>query len=287
MLPSHFGGSAPGSLKFALTEDDPAVTEETPAQNTPENEVNAPLFYTMPEPLVRTGHKDLKVRPEWDFKFAKDTNTIPITSPEFAMAARHYPIILIGETLVPVIAVGMVAGMNLFINEDGTWENGFYVPAYARRYPFILLGKETDERLQIGVDSKAKSDHAEARALFKEDGEETEAVKLALTISEQFHQAYLFTAELAKAVSEAGIVEDRSIEVEVGPDEHANMGSFKAVSEEKLRELPDETFLDWRKKGFLPAIYFHLQSLTTWQNLIDRTAARGENLNGAGPAANT
>lgn len=261
------------------------MTEDSTPKNEQQDENNAPLFYTLPEPLVRTGHKDLKIRPEWHFGHTAGSNTIPITAPEFSMAARHYPIIFIGETLVPVVAVGLTAGKNAFVGEDGGWEDGYYIPAYARRYPFILLGKETDERLQIGVDSKAKSDHEEARALFNAEGEETEAVKDALSLSEQFHQAYLFTVELAKAISEADIIEDRAIEVEVGADELANMGTFKAVSEEKLRALPDETFLEWRKKGFLPAIYFHLQSLTTWQNLITRAALQGEKLNGNGPAS--
>ena len=260
------------------------MTEDSPEKTDNQNKINPPLFYTMPEPLVRTGHKDVKIRPEWDFGFATQTHTIPITAPELAMAARHYPIILLGETLVPVIAVGMTDGTNLFIGEDGNWEDGFYIPAYVRRFPFILLGKETDERLQLGIDSKAKSDHDEARALFTEEGEESETVKQALSLSEQFHQAYLYTSELAKALVEAGIVEERSIEVETSPGEVANMGSFMAVSEEKFRELPDETFLDWRKKGFLPGIYFHLQSLTNWQNLISRAAIRAEKANGKDPS---
>ncbi len=260
------------------------MTEDSTVQNDQPENKGAPLFYTLPEPLVAEEHKDVKIRPEQDFGFARGTNTIPITAPEFSMAARHYPIILIGDSLVPAIAVGLTAGKNLFVKEDGSWEDGFYIPAYVRRYPFILLGKETDERLPLGIDSEARSDHKDARPLFNDSGEETDTVKNALSLSEQFHQAYLYTAELAKEVNEAGIVEDRTIEIEMKSGETANLGSFKAVNEQKIRELSDEKFLDWRKKGFLPGLYFHLQSLTTWQNLISRAAEQGETFDGKVPA---
>ncbi len=275
MLPARSGPIYPGSVEFALTEDEPTVTEDTPqtANQNPPTEQNPPLFYTAPEPLVRTGHKDLKIRPEWDFTFAAKTNTIPITAPEFSLAARHYPIIMLGEDLVPVIAVGLNSQKNLFVGEDGAWEPGSYIPAYARRYPFILIGQQTDERLQMGVDSNAQSDKENARPLF-ENGEETETIKKALTMSEQFHQAYMFTSEFAKAINEAGIVEERAIEVEAPNGEKTNLGSFKAINEEKFKEVPDATFLEWRKRGFLHSIYFHLQSLNNWDNLIGRGAIK-------------
>src|SRR5262245_17306840 len=61
-----------------------------------------PLFYTQPEPLLAGAHKDFKIRPEKDFSFAARTNTIPLTAPEFALASRHFPILLLGPDLIPV-----------------------------------------------------------------------------------------------------------------------------------------------------------------------------------------
>ena len=266
------------------------MTEDTPTQNTNQDqrdETNPPLFYTAPEPLVRTGHKDLKIRPEWDFAFATETNTIPVTAPEFSFAARHYPIIMVGEELVPVIAVGLnsPSQQNLFVNKNGEWAPGTYIPAYVRRYPFILIGQESDERLQIGIDSKAASDKEGARALF-EDGEETETIKKALDMAEQFHQAYMFTSEFAKAIREADIVEERAIEVETAEGEKAKLGSFRAIDEEKFKAVPDATFLEWREKGFLHSIYFHLQSITNWDNLFSRASAQAST-NGQGAAASS
>mgnify|MGYP000636871567 CR=1 FL=1 len=40
-----------------------------------------------------------------------------------------------------------------------------------------------------------------------------------------------------------------------------------ALSAGKLANLPDETFLEWRKKGWLPFLYAHLFSGSQWQRL--------------------
>ena len=249
------------------------MTEESSPQTTNQNDQIPPLFYTAPETLVRAGHKDWKIRPERDFAFAATTNTIPITAPEFSLAARNYPIIMLGDELVPVIAVGVNSEKNLFVDSDGTWEAISYVPAYARRYPFVLLGTQSDERLQIGIDSKARSGKDGARALFENDAE-TETLKQGMTMCEQFHQAYMFTAEFAKALNDVGVVHERAIEVEMSPGQKTNLGSFKAVNEEKFKDLPDATFLEWRKKGFLQGIYFHLQSLNNWDILMAKAAVQ-------------
>ena len=50
---------------------------------------------------------------------------------------------------------------------------------------------------------------------------------------------------------------------------------YKIVDRQKLNELDDETFLDWRKRGWLPVIYYHLQSGSNWSNIIHQAAARG------------
>ncbi len=224
---------------------------------------------------MKHGHKGLKIRPERDFSFAAGTNTVPITAPEFSMAARHYPIIFLGQDLVPVVAVGMNTGKNLFVNNQGEWEVGCYIPAYVRRYPFILMGQSTDERLSIGIDSESESKKDGARSLF-ENGEETDTVKNALNMCEQFHQAYLFTEQFSKALASSGIVEERAVEVEIGDNEKQNLGSFNSINEEKFKELPDATFLEWRKSGFLHSVYFHLQSMNNWDMLMVRSAQFAE-----------
>ncbi len=246
------------------TSTSPAATNDAPPP---------PMFYMQPEPLLPTTHKDFKIRPEQDFAFASTSNTIPLTMPEFPLVARHYPIMFLGQDLVPTAAMGFNPDANLFVDAKGQWDRATYIPAYVRRYPFILLGMDGDERLHLGIDSGARSGKEGARALF-ENEKETTAVSQALTFCEQFHNAFTVTREFSKALKDSGIVEERDLELELSPGQITKAGSFQRVSEEKFKALSDATLLDWHKKGFLHSIYFHLQSLNNWDILLVKNAER-------------
>lgn len=252
------------------------MTNTNAAQGAPKDDA-PPMFYSRIEALVPTTHKDFKIRPETDFSFANQTNTVPLTVPEFAMVARHYPIMLLGDDLVPTAALGFNPNQNLFVNDKGEWELGVYVPAYVRRHPFILLGGGGDERLTLGIDAEAGSTKEGARPLFKADGKETEAVTQALDFCDQFHNAYMFTREFSAALKKADIVDERSLEVELSPGKRSMIGSFKRIDEEKFKALPDGLILEWRKLGFLHPIYFQLQSMNNWDMLLARNGLLTKN----------
>ena len=231
----------------------------------------APMFYTNIEPLSPTVHKDLKVRPEANFSFATKSNSVPLTLPEFTLAARHFPILLLGEELVPVAALGIRPEHNVFVDANGKWDTLIYVPAYIRRHPFILLGGPDEDRLTLGVDVSSSSNASDARALFnKTDGKETEVVTQALDFCNQFHGAYLHTRDFSAALKKSGIVTETTLEIEPTPGQRVNLGTFQRVDEERLKNLPDETIVEWRKLGFLHPVYFLLQSMNNWDLVLNK-----------------
>ena len=225
----------------------------------------APLFYSSIAPLSQQLHKDFKVRLESKFEYAANANTVPLTVPEFAMVARHYPILLLGDDLVPTAALGLEPGQNLFVRPDGLWVEGTYVPAYIRRYPFILLGGD-DNQLTLGIDTDANVEGG--RPLFGPDGKETEVIAQAMDFCNQFHNAYLFTREFTEALKKADIVIDCTLEIEPTPGQRVALGAFKRIDEDKFKDLPDSLILEWRKIGFLHPIYFLLQSMNNWDLLL-------------------
>ncbi len=229
-----------------------------------------PLFYKQPEPLFPGAHKDFKIRPDNDFAFAAKTNSVPLTLPEFTLVARHYPIVFLGPELVPTIVLGISTESNLFVNSKGEWDHEYYIPAFVRRYPFILMSTPgTEERMHLGVDEAGRSNKPNARALF--DGEkETDVLKESLDFCQQFHTAYQMTREFSKTLVEAKITEETGVDIQTPTGSKLKLGPFMAVSEEKFRNLPDATVVDWHKRGLLHPIYFHLQSLTAWQSLLQR-----------------
>jgi hypothetical protein len=133
------------------------------------------LFYQKPEPLSRDTHGKLGLRTvDKPFGFAANTNVVPLTVTEFAPAAIAYPIIFAGEGYQPLAVMGVSQGTNLFISADGSVEPDAYLPAYIRRYPFVLAGDEKGERLIVCID-RASSLLAEgADVPMFENGEPTE-----------------------------------------------------------------------------------------------------------------
>ena len=230
----------------------------------------APMFYTSIEPLSQSVHKNLKIRPEAEFSFATKSNSVPLTLPEFTLAARHFPILLLGEELVPVAALGIRPEQNVFVDANGKWDTLIYVPAYIRRHPFILLGGPTEDRLTLGVDTSSASTKPEARALFGADGKETEVVTQALDFCNQFHGAYLHTRDFSAALKKSGIVTETTLEIEPQPGQRVNLGTFQRVDEERLKNLPDETIVEWRKLGYLHPVYFLLQSMNNWDLVLNK-----------------
>ncbi len=228
-----------------------------------------PMFYSNIEAVSSQLHKDLKIRAENDFSFAARINTVPLTVPEFTMVARHFPILLLGDELVPSAALGISPDQNLFVDADGRWDNRTFIPAYVRRYPFILLGNMgNDAQLTLGVDSGTKPTEGALRPLFGADGKETEVVKQALDLCEQFHNAFLYTREFSDALKKTDIVEDCTLEIEPTPGQKRNLGTFKRINEEKFKNLPDAVVLEWHKRGFLHAVIFLLQSMNNWDQLL-------------------
>ena len=95
----------------------------------------------------------------------------------------------------------------------------------------------------------------------------------ALTFCEQFHTAFNFSQEFSNELKKSGIVDERSLEVELTPGKRSVIGTFKRIDEEKFKDLPDATVLDWRKKGFLHACHFQLQSMNNWDILLAKNSA--------------
>ena len=247
-------------------------SNETPAADTnqdDEERMQPPLFYHEPRPVTAESHGDFKMRPANDFTFTQKTNAVPITLPEFVLAARHYPIVFVGKEMVPTVALGLRNDQNVFVDDEGNWERFCYVPAYVRRYPFILLGKPEDERLQLGIDHESNSAHSNASALF-EGEKETQVVTDALEICQQFHGAYGATAEFSEMLRDSDLVEERSLTIDLPDGKKIDVGAFASINEQKLREIPDKTFLEWRKKGWLAAMYFHVASLNNWELIMGR-----------------
>ena len=57
--------------------------------------------------------------------------------------------------------------------------------------------------------------------------------------------------------------------VTLASGERLSLGGFRVIDEEKFMGLPDDVFLDWRQRGWIPLVYCHLLSMSNWQSLTE------------------
>ena len=125
------------------------------ASQAPQNTL--PLFYKDLMPISSQEHGSWRTRPLEGAQFVRSEHAIPITIDEFAVAQRFYPIIFAtGDNPVPLALMGLNEGVNTFFGEDGMLVQDAYLPAYIRRYPYMLarLRPDSDE-LSLCVDPTA------------------------------------------------------------------------------------------------------------------------------------
>jgi hypothetical protein len=209
------------------------------------------------------------------------THAIPVTVDEFALVQRHYPIVFtVGDNPIPIALFGLNEGVNVFLDEDGRpLETSIYIPAYVRRYPFLLarLRPDSDElSLCFDPTANAVGDFEEGQALF--DGDQpSEATKAILQFCEQFEAAGQRTAAFVEELTKGDLLMDGEVAIQPeGFQQPFVYRGFRMIDEEKLRNLRGDELRRMNQNGILPLIYAHLFSLSEMRSVFGRQMQQGK-----------
>jgi len=234
-----------------------------------------PLFFTKVVGVNPAQHAGLHLDRSIGYGFAAKAASIPLGLGEFALVARHYPIVFAaGPVPAPVALVGLNELGNLFVDDSGAWRPDAYVPAYLRAWPFIFVEDPARSTTFVGMEEGAAClATGQGPALF-EDGKPSAALSEAVQFCAAFRDNLTASAALARALDEAGLLQEEEATVTFSAGGSTRVRGFKAIRPDRLDQVSDETFLDWRRRGWLGAIYAHLHSSANWARLIDLAAAR-------------
>ncbi len=249
------------------------------ASQAPQN-ANLPLLFKELIPLSSIDHADWKVAEMSDVKFLADQHAIPVTVDEFAMVQRHFPIIFsAGDNPVPLALMGLNEGVNTFVDADGKITDSVYLPAYVRRYPFLLAKLRPDaEELSLCFDptSTVIGKFESGEALF-EGGQPTAAITRILGFCEEFEQSGIKTGQFMAELAEHKLLMEGEVSIQTETDSPPFIyRGFQMVDEQKLRDLRGDVVRKMMQSGMLPLVHAHLFSLQLMRDIFGRQMTQGK-----------
>jgi len=230
-------------------------------------------------PVTRDAHQNKKIKPIQTFSFASEIHMVSIMMHEFLNAASVYPIVFLEdtdqETFRPMALLGLDPQLNLFIDNEGAWKAP-YIPAIIRRYPFALAKTPNEDQFTICIDeaSNALNDE-EGQPLFNDDGTIAPVMEQIKQYLTGLQQMETITASFCKTLKDKYMFTPLNMHVREAEAVKRLTGAY-AVHEEKLNNLSDADFLEFRKNNYLPAIYSHLTSLTQINRLVELRSQRNK-----------
>lgn len=246
------------------------------------------MLYKNPVPLAKDKHTKMGVsQVAAPFEFMKTSHFLPLTAPEFGSAASCYPIIFAGDNRNPLAVMGIRANENLLIDAEGNFDTDFYMPAFARRYPFVLAGDEQNDRFVVCIDEEAScvvKKNPERK--FFEGDELSQFTQEAFNFLQAFEQDRRATDQMIARFRELDLFEQKDMHFQGNnpdgtPAERQKIADYFAISEERLKDLDAETTSEFMEKGYIAVAYAHILSLNNWQRLVNMTLRRAAAEQGA------
>ncbi|SMF23231.1 SapC protein [Alteromonadaceae bacterium Bs31] len=223
------------------------------------------MFYQEPVALEKKKHVDLKLDRKQNYAYAANVNSVPLGGVEFFQASRDFPVLFIKNSKDEYMPMAILSLKESSHDMGDDWENT-YVPAFVRRYPFVL----TPEKV---VMFDAKAPHfasGEGDALFKAEDEPTDTLKEIVNFLEAVDGTFKRTEEFTKAVAEKELFEPYKATVKF-ENGQVRLDDLYVINEKKLHETLDkDTLFEWFNKGWIAWTHAHLHSLGAIPQIILR-----------------
>jgi hypothetical protein len=179
----------------------------------------------------------------------------------------------LGGKTVPVAMLGLRERENLFVDAEGRWL-GRYVPAFMRRYPFVLA-ELPGQNLGVCIDEAYEGlNETEGEALFDADGNDTPYLQGALQFLDEYQREYRRTEAFCQRLEQAGLLTEMNARADLVDGRRFTVAGLMVVDEKKLLALPDAVALSLFRSGELHLVSLHLASLSNMRRLVDRMAER-------------
>jgi hypothetical protein len=250
---------------------------------------NLPIFYNDLMPLNLRDHKNWRCKPAESADWIIGQHAVPLTVDEFSLAQRHFPIVFsTGDNPVPLALFGLNEGVNVYVDDKGQLEEQIYLPAYVRRYPFMLARidpNNDDMTLCFDPSCKVLGEFKDGEPLFTENGA-SDFTKNIMQFCERFEQSGQLTQTFIDELKKHDLLMDGEVSIKRNEaDENAQpfvYRGFKMINYEKFKEVRGDQLRTWNQNGFLALVHAHILSLDLLRVIFAKQTAKGK---GPGAAA--
>lgn len=248
------------------------TTKKTSSENTAPM---YPLFYKKVVPLNKEVHSELYIESIEGYQHTKETNSVYIAAIEFLQISKEYPIVFAkseNDTVFPVALLGLQKDQNLFVDDSGQWTAN-YIPAYVRRYPFILATPDDKEpTFTVCIDESYPGFNTakEGKPLFNEKGEQLDIMKQAIEFLQDYQSHVQLTTLFCENLSKLELLEPMQANIERAGGNKSSLGGFMGVNREKLKALKPAQLAELVKTDQMELICAHLSSLSNMNTLMNR-----------------
>ena len=239
-----------------------------------------PLMYKELEPLSNQAHAGFKTRGSDGLRQLSNIHAVPIVIDEFVAVQRFFPIVFSsGENPVPLALMGLNEGVNTYIDGEGKLISPAYIPAYVRRYPFMLARVDSDQdtlSLCFDPSSGLVGDFEEGMALFEGD-QPTEATQNIMKFCEEFEVSAQRTGQFIEELKKLDLLIEGELSVQVSDDTQPSIyRGFQMVDEAKFRELRGDELRKINQNGILALLVAHMFSLPLARDIFARQVEQGK-----------
>jgi hypothetical protein len=235
-----------------------------------------PLFYKTIVPLDSKRHEALRIsRPVRPLDYAVEANVIPALVDEFDLAMAEIPIAYLPGADCPsaVFVTGSAPGTNVYVNDDGLW-NASYVPAYLRRYPFIIGDVSESESVLCIDESYEGFGEATGDRFFSDKGAQQDPLTNALTLAQSYRDAAVRTEAFCAMLRDFDLLQPATLDTTAPDGSKSVVHGLLIVNEEALAALPADKLHKLHEAGFLKALYSQIASLRAVSKLLPAVATK-------------
>lgn len=221
--------------------------------------------------ITKAAYANKYWQPFANFSFTRHERVAPLVLVELAKAQQSLPVAFAqqGDDYQLVALLGLTEG-NAFINAQGQWFSGVYIPAVFRSYPFRIAKSEDDQYMLCIDEDSGLVTESVGEAFFDADGQASEKVQSILTMLVQVAQNQSVTQAAITALAKYQLIVSWPLTLQVDEGARSIEGLYR-IDEAALANLSSAALSELMQSGALLVAYaqlFSMQNLKTLTQLM-------------------